>query len=102
MKKFIREAMSENGTISIKRCVLVWALVLFTAELVVNGIGKQRVLEPELRSQLFEFMCITLGAVVGINVFNGYKDIKIVQSNNNAQVGASSPPPAPTMVVETK
>jgi hypothetical protein len=98
MIKFLREAMSENGAASIKRCILVWALTLFTAELVVNAIGKQRVLDPELRTQLFEFLCISLGAVVGVTVYNGWKDIKITQSNNNASVGAASPPADTTTV----
>lgn len=94
MKKFIWEAMSENTSISIKRCVLVWALVLFTAELIVNAIGKQRVLDPTLQTQLFELVCGSLAAVLGINILNGIKDIKIKQSDNNAIVGAASPPPA--------
>lgn len=94
MKKFLWEAMSENGTISIKRCVLVWSILLFTLELVVNAVGKQRVLDATLQTQLFELMCGSLATVVGINIFNGYKDIKIRQSDNNATIGSSSPPAA--------
>jgi hypothetical protein len=102
MKKFIWQAMSESGSPSIKRCVLVWSLVLFTAELVVNAIGKQRVLDQTLQTQLFELVCGSLAAVLGINVLNGIKDIKIKQSDNNAAVGAPSPPPAApdTTIVE--
>lgn len=93
MKNFIWQAMSESGSVSIKRCILVWALILFTLELVVNAVGKQRVLDPTLQTQLFELLCGSLATVVGINIFNGYKDIKLRQSDNNAQVGAASPPP---------
>lgn len=93
MKRFIWEAMSENASISIKRCVLVWSLLLFTLELIVNAVGKQRVLDPTLQTQLFELLCGSLGAVVGINIYNGYKDIKLRQSDNNATVGPPSPPP---------
>jgi len=92
MKRFIWEAMSENASISIKRCILVWSMILFTAELVVNAIGKQRVLDPTLQTQLFELVCGALAAVVGVNIYNGYKDIKIKQSDNNATAGASTPP----------
>lgn len=95
MKKFVWEAMSENGAVSIKRCILVWVMILFMAELVVNAIGKQRVLDATLQTQLFELLCGSFAAVVGINIFNGYKDIKIRQSDNNASVGAASPPPPP-------
>lgn len=95
MKRFIWEAMSENCSISIKRCVLVWALFLFTLELTVNAIGKQRVLDATLQTQLFELVCGSLAAVLGINILNGIKDIKIKQSDNNAAVGAPSPPPPP-------
>lgn len=98
MKKFIWEAMSESGSISIKRCVLVWALILFTLELVVNGMGKQRVLDTTLQTQLFELVCGSLAAVLGMNIYNGYKDIKIKQSDNNATVGAASPPAETTIV----
>jgi hypothetical protein len=94
MKRFIWEAMSESASISIKRCVLVWALALFTAELIVNAIGKQRVLDPTLQTQLFELVCGSLAAVVGVNIYNGYKDIKIKQSDNSAAAGASTPPVA--------
>lgn len=87
--------MSETGIISIKRCVLVWALVLFTLELMVDAIGKQRVLDPTLQTQLFELVCGSLAAVLGMNFYNGYKDIKIKQSDNNATVGSASPPPPP-------
>lgn len=98
MKKFIWEAMSENCSVSIKRCILVWAMILFMAELVVNAIGKQRVLDPTLQTQLFELLCGSLAAVVGVNIFNGIKDIKIKQSDNNATVGAASPTPDTTIV----
>jgi hypothetical protein len=94
MKRFIWEAMSEDGSISIKRCILVWALLLFTLELIVNAVGKQRVLDPTLQTQLFELLCGSLGTVVGIKIYNGYKDIKLRQSDNNATARPSSPPPA--------
>lgn len=92
MKRFIWEAMSESASISIKRCVLVWALFLFTAELVVNAIGKQRVLDATLQTQLFELVCGSLAAVVGVNIYNGYKDIKLKQADANQAVGSSTPP----------
>lgn len=93
MKKFLKEALSERGEPSVKRLALAWSLLLFSAELIVNAVGKQRVLDGTLQSQLYELVLVCLGAVLGINVLNGIKDIKFKQSDNNASVGAVSPPP---------
>ncbi len=93
MRKFIKEALSERGEPSIKRLALVGSLILFAAELAVNACGKQRVLDPTLQSQLFELVLVCIGAVLGVNVLNGIKDIKIKQSDNNKAVGEPSPTP---------
>lgn len=87
--------MSENNSISYKRCFATWVLFLFTLELVVNAIGKQRVLAETLSTQLFEVLVGSFAAVTGVGIYNAYKEIKIRQSDNNAAVGASSPPPPP-------
>jgi hypothetical protein len=102
MKQFIKQALSERGEPSIKRLALAWSLILFTAELVVNAVGKQRVLDGTLQSQLYELVLVCLGAVLGINVLNGIKDIKFRQSDNNKAVGEPSPTPSTTIVTPEK
>lgn len=102
MLKFLKQALSERGEPSIKRLTLAWALILFTAELIVNACGKQRVLDATLQSQLYELILISLGAVLGINVLNGIKDIKFKQSDNNKSVGSPSPTPDTTVITTEK
>lgn len=97
MIKFIREAMSENGTPSIKRVTLVVLLGAFLGECIVNLIWN-KLLSDVLRDQLYYAMISCLGVIFGINILQGVKDIKIAQSNNNAQVGAPSPAPDTTIV----
>lgn len=99
MKQFIKDAMSENGTASFKRLFLLWMTFLFTGELVVNAIGKQRVLDPTLQTQLFEAMCGAFVAVTGVNIYNAWKEIKIKQADANKAVGSPTPPPE-TVVTE--
>lgn len=99
MKRFIWEAMSESGSVSFKRCFAAWFVFLFTLELVVNAIGKQRVLAETLSTQLFEGLAGSFAAVTGVGLYNYYKELKIRQSDNNASVGAASPPPPPDTTI---
>lgn len=69
---------------------MTWA---FLTECLVNAVGKQRVLDPVLQTQLFEGWIISTGAILGITVVNAVKDLKIRQSDNNKAVGEASPPP---------
>lgn len=97
MIQFIRDAMSENGTPSIKRVTLVILLFAFLTECVYNGItGKS--LSSVLTDQLYYAMISCLGVIFGINILQGVKDIKITQSTNNAKVGSPSPTPDPTTI----
>jgi hypothetical protein len=96
---FLKEALSERGEASAKRVVLFWLLILFTAELVVNAIGKQRVLDQTLQSQLFDALTGAFLAVTGVGIYNSYKDIKFKQADSNKAVGSSTPPPE-TIVTE--
>lgn len=100
MRQFIKDAMSEGGTPSIKRVTLVILLFSFLSECVYNGVtGKS--LSSVLVDQLYYAMISCLGVIFGINILQGVKDIKITQSQNNAKVGAPSPAPD-TTVVNTK
>jgi hypothetical protein len=99
MKQFVKEALSERGEPSMKRLVLLWFVFLFTAELVVNAVGKQRVLDAMLQTQLFEALAGAFLAVTGVGLYNSYKDIKFKQADSNKAVGASTPPPD-TIVTE--
>lgn len=85
--------MSENGQPSMKRLVLAWLVMLFSSELVVNAVGKQRVLDAVLQNQLFEAMSGAFLAVFGTGLYGIYKDIKGKQADANKAVGASTPPP---------
>jgi len=100
MIKFLREAMSEGGTASIKRVTLVVLLFAFLAECVVNLVWN-KLLSDVLRDQLYYAMISCLGVIFGINILQGVKEIKIAQSNNNAQVGAPSPAPDTTIVTKS-
>lgn len=93
MKQFIKDALSERGEPSMKRLVLLWFVALFTAELTVNAVGKQRVLDPTLQTQLFEAMAGAFMAVFGVGLYNSYKDIKFKQADSNKAVGAPTSPP---------
>jgi len=89
MKAFIKEVLSENGSASSKRVAFFILLFAFLAQLAVDLVwGK--LLSDTLRDQLYYAMLTTLGAVVGVTVFNGFKDMKIAQSSNNG--GAANPP----------
>jgi hypothetical protein len=99
MKQFIKESLSERGEPSMKRLVLLWFVMLFTGELVVNAVGKQRVLDAMLQNQLFEAMAGAFLAVTGVGLYNSYKDIKFKQADSNKAVGAPTPPPE-TVVTE--
>jgi hypothetical protein len=90
---FLKEALSERGEASAKRLVLFWLLILFTAELIVNAIGKQRVLDTTLQEQLFDALTGAFLAVTGVGLYNSYKDIKFKQADSNKAVGAPTPPP---------
>jgi hypothetical protein len=91
---FVKDALSENGTPSIKRVTLIILLFAFLAECLYNIItGK--VLSSVLTDQLYYAMIACLGVIFRINILQGEKDVKITQSNNNASVGAASPPPPP-------
>jgi phosphotransferase system glucose/maltose/N-acetylglucosamine-specific IIC component len=102
MRQFLKQAMSERGEPSIKRLTLAWFIFLFTLELLVNAIGKQRVLAETLQTQLFELLCGVFAAVVGVNIYNGWKDIKFKQADANQAVGASTPPTDTTTVTPEK
>jgi len=101
MKQFVKDALSERGEPSMKRLVLLWILILFTCELIVNAVGKQRVLDQVLQEQLFEALSGAFLAVTGAGIFNGYKDIKMKQADANKAVGSPTPPPD-TIVTENK
>ena len=94
---FLKEALSEGGTASIKRITLMILLAAFLSECVAN-IGWGKLLSDVLRDQLYYAFLTTLGTIIGVSVLNGIKDIKIAQSNNNASVGAPSPAPDTTVV----
>lgn len=96
---FLREALSEGGTASIKRVTLAILLLAFLAECVYN-ICTGKMLENTLRDQLYYAFISVLAAILGINVLNGIKDIKIEQSKNNAAVGSPSPTPDTTVITD--
>jgi hypothetical protein len=102
MRQFFKDALSERGEPSMKRLVLLWLLILFTAEVVVNAVGKQRVLDQVLQNQLFEALSGAFLAVTGVGIFNGYKDIKMKQADANKAVGSPTPPPDTTIVTPEK
>ena len=99
MIQFFKEALSENGSASIKRVTLMILLFAFLAECVYNAITGKTI-SSVLTDQLYYAMIACLGVIFGINILQGVKDIKITQSNNNAQVGAPSPPPAATTTTQ--
>lgn len=95
---FLKAAFSEAGEPSIKRLTLAVLLLAFLTELFLDiCIGKHA--SDTLRDQLYYSFLATLGAILGMNILNGVKDIKIAQSNNNAAVGAPSPAPDTTTVI---
>lgn len=91
MKSFIKDALSENGTASAKRIAFFILLFAFLVECSINMIWA-KILDSTLRDQLYYAMLTTLGSIIGVTLINSYKEVKIAQSNNNATVGASSPP----------
>lgn len=97
MIKFIRDAMSESGTPSIKRVVFIILLIAFLGECCVN-IFTGKMLNDTLCQQLYLSFVSCLAAIVGVSVLNGIKDIKITQSQNNKEIGSPSPTPDPTIV----
>lgn len=97
MIKFIKEALSESGSPSSKRISFFILLGAFLGECGYNIVtGKS--LSPTLTDQLYYAMLLALGTIFGVNVLEKYRDIKVTQSNNNAQVGAPSPSPDTTIV----
>ena len=91
MIQFIKQTLSERGEPSIKRVVLIVLLVVFIVSLFINLLTGKAPAEY-LQNQLFELILVALGAVFGINILNGIKDIKFKQSDNNARVGEPTPP----------
>jgi hypothetical protein len=105
MRKFITYmggVLSENGQFSYKRFAALWFMGLFTWEIITNGIGKQRVLDTTLQTQLFELVVISLGAVGVVNIFDMFKQVKLKQVDANASVGSPTPPPETTIVAPEK
>lgn len=90
MKAFIKEVLSENGSASSKRVAFFILLFAFLAQLAVDLVwGK--LLSDTLRDQLYYAMLTTLGAVVGVTVFNGFKDMKMAQSGNTTPPNPPQP-----------
>lgn len=100
MIQFIKDAMSESGTPSIKRVTLIILLFAFLSECVVN-ITTGKILNDTLCQQLYLALVSCLGVIFGVNILQGIKDIKIEQSKNNAAIGSPSPAPD-TNVITTK
>src|ERR1043165_3444262 len=94
MRQFIKEILSENGSGSTKRAAFWVLLFAFLAQCAVNLFWAKE-LSPTLRDQLYYAMLGALSVIFGVNIAQIVKDIKTTQSNNNASVGAPSPPPAP-------
>lgn len=87
---FFFAALSENGSPSSKRLVLFFLLFLFIFLTLYNLFtGKSP--SSVFIDQLYLMLTTSLGVVFGANVLDTIKEIKTVQSNNNAKVGAPSP-----------
>ena len=96
MKNFIMDVLSEKGIPSTKRVAFFLLLLVFVVIIFVNIVwGK--VLDAVLGSQLYYMLNALLIAIIGSNILDTVKEVKTVQSNNNATVGAASPnqPPPP-------
>jgi Na+/glutamate symporter len=96
MKNFIKDVLSEKGIPSTKRVAFFLLLLVFVAVIFVNLVwGKM--LNEVLGSQLYYMLNALLIAIIGSNILDTVKEVKTVQSNNNATVGAASPnqPPPP-------
>ena len=98
MINFFKGVLSENGTPSSKRVAFFILLFAFLVECAVNLIWN-RLLSDTLRDQLYYALLTALGAIFVVNIGDKIKEIKITQSNNNAAVGAASPPPAPNTTI---
>jgi hypothetical protein len=85
-----KEAMSENGEGSFKRFLAATMTWAFLFECITNAIGKQRVLDGVLQTQLFEGWIISVGAVVGVTVVQAVKDLKMRQSDNAKDVNKTN------------
>lgn len=90
MKTFVKLVLSENGMPSSKRVILFILLLAFLAELFINLFTAKAPIS-ELREELFYALTGALATVFGSNILSTWKDIKSVQSDNNAKVGAPSP-----------
>ena len=100
MKDFIKSVLSESGIPSSKRVAFFGLLLVFIMTIIVNLLwGKT--LEATLGTQLYYMLNALLISIITANVIGAVKDIKIIQSNNNATVGAPSPTPAPDVTETT-
>jgi|GEM_PF-2038375 len=97
MKKFLNAVLSEEGQPSSKRVAFFILLLAFLFEVFIDVFAGKLPIQP-LMDELFYAFQAALLTVFGSNILNAWKDVKTTQSNNNAQVGASSPtqpPPTP-------
>jgi hypothetical protein len=101
MKNFLYAVLAENGTPSSKRFITFLLLLLWIFAFVYNLVTGKTASET-YTTQHYLMLTTGLGLIFGSNVLDTIKSIKVTQSNNNAQVGASSPtPPASPAPVTT-
>lgn len=99
MIQFIKSTLSERGDPSIKRVALTGFSLVWVVSFFVNLFsGKSP--DEYLRNQLFELILVCIGAVFGINILNGLKDIKFKQADANQAVGSPTPTPDTTVITE--
>lgn len=81
----IKDMLSGETGVSVKRSVLVWFVLLFTFTCIYNLVTGH-VLLPELRDQLFELIIISLATVFGEPAIKGLAT-KYRRNNVNEQTG---------------
>ena len=62
-----------DGTLSSKRVVLFLIVFVFIAVVLVNLWDRTRVLQADLQSQLYQFMCINVSLVFGEGAIGAFK-----------------------------
>lgn len=98
--QFWRDVVSEEGRASSKRIAFFVLLTVWIAAFIVNLItGKSP--SQVFMDQAFYMLTLLLASIIGSNVLNTVKDVKFKQSDNNAKVGAPSPPPTPDTTIVT-
>lgn len=101
MKNFLKQMLSGDNTVSSKRGVMVWFVLLFTATVIV-GLTCGKYLEHDLKYQLFELVCVSILTVFGEPAINALLMLRGQKSTTSTTVISPETPTVTTVTKETE